>query len=50
MKKKKIHYAWVVFASCILLKMGLGGAVMCIAGNFVTPVVAELAARSASSP
>ena len=42
MKKKKIHYAWVVFASCILLKMGLGGAVMCIAGNFVTPVVAEL--------
>lgn len=39
--KKKIHYAWIVFASCILLKIGLGGAVMCIAGNFVTPVVQE---------
>ena len=39
--KKKIHYAWIVFASCILLKIGLGGVVMCIAGNFVTPVVQE---------
>lgn len=41
MEKKKIHYAWIVFASCILLKIGLGGVVMCIAGNFVTPVVQE---------
>ena len=39
--KKKIHYAWIVFASCILLKIGLGGVVMCIAGHFVPPVVPE---------
>lgn len=45
MKTKRIHYAWIVFASCILLKIGLGGAVMCIAGNFVTPVVQELGSR-----
>lgn len=38
----KFHYAWIVFISCILLKAGLGGAVMCISGNFVTPVVEEL--------
>lgn len=42
MKTKKIHYAWIICASCILLKIGLGGAVMCIAGNFVTPVVESL--------
>lgn len=42
MKTKNLHYAWVVFASLILMKLGLGGAVMCIAGNFVTPVVKEL--------
>lgn len=42
MKTKKVHYAWVVFASLILIKIGLGGAVMCIAGSFVTPVVNEL--------
>lgn len=39
--KQKINYAWIVMASCILLKIGLGGVVMCIAGNFVTPVVQE---------
>lgn len=42
MKTKQMHYAWVVFASLILMKLGLGGAVMCIAGSFVTPVVEEL--------
>lgn len=41
-KTKKMHYAWVVFICCILLKMGLGGAVMSISPNFVTPVVEEL--------
>ena len=40
-EKRKLNYAWVVFISCILLKIGLGGVVMCIAGNFVTPVVQE---------
>lgn len=40
-EKKKLNYAWIIFASCILLKIGLGGVVMCIAGNFVTPVVQE---------
>lgn len=40
-EKSKLNYAWIVFVSCILLKIGLGGAVMCIAGNFVTPVVQE---------
>ncbi len=40
--KQKMHYAWIVFISCILLKLGLGGAVNSIAGNFVTPVVEEL--------
>lgn len=45
MKTKRIHYAWIVFASCLLLKIGLGGAVMCIAGNFVTPVVRELGSQ-----
>ncbi len=44
-KKKGLHYGWVVFASCVLLKIGLGGAVMCIAGNFVTPVVTELGCK-----
>ena len=39
---KKMHYAWIVFICCILLKLGLGGAVLCISGNFVTPVVEEL--------
>lgn len=39
---RKSHYAWKIFASCILLKIGLGGIVMCIAGNFITPVVMEL--------
>ncbi len=42
---KKLHYAWVIFAACILLKIGLGGAVMVIAGNFVTPVVTEMGCR-----
>ena len=37
-----MHYAWIVFICCILLKLGLGGVVMCISGNFVTPVVEEL--------
>ncbi len=41
-KTRKIHYAWLVFISCILLKAGLGGAVMCISGNFVTPIVEDL--------
>ena len=41
-KQKRLHYAWIVFASCILLKIELGGMIMCIAGNFVTPVVTEL--------
>ncbi len=42
MKKQKMHYAWWVVISCVLLKIGLGGAVMSIGGNFVTPVVNEL--------
>lgn len=41
-KTSKLHYAWVVFASLILLKIGVGGVVYCIAGNFVTPVVEDL--------
>lgn len=41
-KNSKLHYAWIVFASLILLKIGVGGVVYCIAGNFVTPVVEEL--------
>ena len=41
-KNKKMHYAWAILVGCILLKIGLGGVVMCIAGNFVTPVVREL--------
>ena len=41
-KTKKMHYAWIVFICCILLKLGLGGVVMCISGNFVTPVTEEL--------
>lgn len=45
MKTRRIHYAWIVFVSCILLKIGLGGAVMSIAGNFITPVVRELGSR-----
>lgn len=39
--KNKNNYPWIVMFSCILLKIGLGGVVMCIAGNFVTPVVQE---------
>lgn len=41
-KQKKIHYAWIVFLSCIFLKIGVGGVVYCIAGNFVTPVVQDM--------
>lgn len=44
-EKRKFHYAWLIFAACILLKIGLGGAVMVIAGNFVTPVVTEMGCR-----
>ena len=40
--QNKLHYAWVIVITCILLKLGLGGAVYCIAGNFVTPVVRDL--------
>lgn len=43
--RRKIHYAWLIFASCMLLKIGLGGTVMCISGNFVTPVVTELGCK-----
>ncbi len=41
-KQRKLHYAWIVFISCIFLKIGVGGVVYCIAGNFVTPVVRDL--------
>lgn len=41
-RKRRIHYAWIVCLSCILLKIGVGGVVMSISGNFVTPVVKEL--------
>ena len=41
-KQNKLHYAWVIVIACILLKLGLGGAVYCIAGNYVTPVVQDL--------
>ena len=40
--RRGIHYAWKVFLSCIFLKIGVGGVVCSIAGNFVTPVVEEL--------
>lgn len=38
-EKKKMHYAWIIMICCILMKLGNGGAVASIAGNFVTPVV-----------
>ena len=41
-RQGKLHYAWIVFISCIFLKIGVGGVVYCIAGNFVTPVVQDL--------
>lgn len=41
-ERGKFHYAWVIFACCILLRLGVGGVVGCLAGNFVTPVVNEL--------
>lgn len=41
-RERRFHYAWVIFACCILLKIGLGGSIMAIAVNFATPVVREL--------
>ena len=45
MKKErtpKLHYAWIIFACCVLLRFGVGGVVGCLAGNFVTPIVNDL--------
>ncbi len=39
---KNFSYAWVVFISLIFLKLGVGGAIYGITGNFVAPVVREL--------
>lgn len=41
-KRNRMHYAWVIFACCVLLRLGVGGVVGCLAGNFVTPVVNDL--------
>ncbi|MGJ4850445.1 MFS transporter [Bacillota bacterium Meth-B3] len=41
-KGQKMHYAWMIVVACILMKLGAGGAVYSMTGNFVTPVVKEL--------
>ena len=41
-KKVQRHYAWKIMAACIFLKLGNGGAVAAVSGNFVTPIVEEL--------
>ncbi|HIV87896.1 MAG TPA: MFS transporter [Candidatus Pygmaiobacter gallistercoris] len=40
--RRRPHYAFAVLAACLLLKLGLGGAVLCLTGNFVAPVTAAL--------
>ncbi len=40
--KLKSHYAWKILAVCILLKLGSGGAIGVMAGNFTTPIVKDL--------
>ncbi|MCI8474901.1 MAG: MFS transporter [Oscillospiraceae bacterium] len=44
MKKKQnsMHYAWKIMIACIFLKLGNGGAITAITGNFVTPIVRDL--------
>ena len=37
-----MHYAWKIMIACIFMKLGNGGMVVSIAGNFVTPIVNEL--------
>lgn len=41
-KQKKMHYAWKIMIACIFLKLGTGGAITAITGNFVTPIVRDL--------
>lgn len=44
MKKndRKMHYAWKIVIALILIKIGTGGAVSAMTGNFVAPIVKEL--------
>lgn len=44
-RDKKVHYAWKIMIACIFMKLGNGGIVVSVAGNFVTPIVNELGCR-----
>lgn len=44
-RSNKIHYAWKIMIACIFMKLGNGGVVASIAGNFVTPIVNDLGCR-----
>lgn len=41
-EKTKIHYAWIIMAVLIFMKLGTGGATAVCMANFVTPIVQEL--------
>ena len=44
-KWKNLHYAWKIVIACILLKLGVEGAVAVCMGSFITPIVNELGCK-----
>ncbi|MGI5887786.1 MAG: MFS transporter [Oscillospiraceae bacterium] len=43
--KGKMHYAWKIVIACILVKLGVEGAVAACMGNFITPIVTDLGCK-----